>query len=329
MAMTPRGSPISVDVTWNGEPLGPALRVERSDLREHLYWLRSAAECGFTTAVHGRDAHGRLEFVGRWGNGAMARMATTFLAPHLEDQSVPPESLSERVSDLSGDTFRLSGLQAFTDVWDQVQRFRRDPRQLAFLDWGCGCGRISRYLARVGVKRLVGCDLDSEAVRWCAANLRGDFRSCSPDPPLPLGDGEIDIAIASSVFTHLDRDRQQHWLAELRRVLRPGGLLIASVAGLHAYMLGPSRLIRPREKPGSLRARAVAARRRARLRRARIIDGRADPHLDGIAPAGYYRMVYETREFVEQAWTRDFAVVNYLERGLSGHQDLVVLRACS
>jgi ubiquinone/menaquinone biosynthesis C-methylase UbiE len=64
----------------------------------------------------------------------------------------------------------------------------------------------------------------------------------SPAPPLPLDEGEVDIVLASSVFTHLERERQQQWPAELRRVLSPNGLLIASVAGEYAYKLEPSVL---------------------------------------------------------------------------------------
>ncbi len=51
-----------------------------------------------------------------------------------------------------------------------------------------------------------------------------------------------------------------------------------------------------------------------------------DPHLDGIAPPGYYKMVFTTRDFVARAWTRHFTIESYIEQGLAGHQDLVVMR---
>jgi 2-polyprenyl-3-methyl-5-hydroxy-6-metoxy-1,4-benzoquinol methylase len=39
----------------------------------------------------------------------------------------------------------------------------------AILDWGCGCGRISRYLAERAGAKLIGCDIDAENVGGCRA----------------------------------------------------------------------------------------------------------------------------------------------------------------
>jgi SAM-dependent methyltransferase len=39
------------------------------------------------------------------------------------------------------------------------------------------------------------------------------------------------LIYALSVFSHLDEPLQRAWLAEFRRLLRPGGLLVLSVLG--------------------------------------------------------------------------------------------------
>jgi SAM-dependent methyltransferase len=96
------------------------------------------------------------------------------------------------------------------------------------LDWGCGCGRISRHLPRHTDARIVGRDIDPVTVAWSAANLPGDFRLSGLAPPLDLGDGSVDVILAQSVFTHLGEAAQRAWLAELARVLAPGGLLLLS-----------------------------------------------------------------------------------------------------
>ncbi len=326
MALPRGGAFDAIRVSWEGTDLGLASPVDRPDLDSHLYWIRTPRRCGFSLYVPERDACGRLTLIGEHSGRPAALLPSLFMAPQLEETPLPPPALAERVSDLSGDAFRLSGLKAFTDVWDQIAKHKGDPATLTILDWGCGCGRISRYLARAGVRELRGCDIDPEAVQWCSENLPGEFTRCDPEPPLPYHDGEIDAAFASSVFTHLGRDHQQRWLRELRRILAPDGLLVASVAGAYAFMLGTSRLLRPGRTPGSLLTRAVVLRKRFTLRRAGIIDRFPDAHLEGIAPAGYYRMVYETKGFIAQVWTRDFELVSYVERGLAGHQDLVVMR---
>ena len=227
---------------------------------------------------------------------------------------------------MSGDAFRLSGLKAYTDLWDALRQHAPDPAGLRILDWGCGCGRITRYLAVAGVLELRGCDIDAEAIAWCRRNLEGTFSVNAPEPPLPYADGELDVVVASSVFTHLARGHQEMWLRELQRILAPGGLLLASVSGETAFLQEPERRLW-RGRSGSLRHQADFFLRRRRLHQARILDDQRDPWLDGIAPADYYRLVYQTRQFTVDAWSTSFEVLDYVERGYHGHQDLVVMRS--
>ena len=147
-------------------------------------------------------------------------------------------------------------------MWDQIAEHSGDPRGLTILDWSCGCGRISRYLAWAGVSGLRGCDIDPAAVGSCSENVPGEFVRCGTEPPLPYGDGEVDVVVASSVFTHLDRGHQQTWLSELRRIISPEGLLVASVAGEYAFTLGASRLRRPGQAPGPPDSEIYSSRRR-------------------------------------------------------------------
>ena len=56
--------------------------------------------------------------------------------------------------------------------------------------------------------------------------------------PLPYADGQFDLVYAFSVFTHLTERMQHEWIAEVRRVLAPGGLLLFSTKGdSHAHHL--------------------------------------------------------------------------------------------
>ena len=71
--------------------------------------------------------------------------------------------------------------------------------------------------------------------------------------------------------------------------------------------------------------RLVAARPAA-PRLSGIDDAARDPALDGIAPADYYRGVFQSRAYTTELCARWFEVVDYVERGLNGHQDLIVLR---
>lgn len=51
------------------------------------------------------------------------------------------------------------------------------------------------------------------------------------DPPLWLADGEVDLAFAVSVFTHMPWERFNAWVREFARIIKPGGTAAISVLG--------------------------------------------------------------------------------------------------
>ncbi len=159
---------------------------------------------------------------------------------------LPPLSLRQRVG----------GAADFEEVgpW-----FRAEFERLGFwtpgcrlLDVGCGCGRLAytfatdRRLRDLGLE-YTGMDADRRAVRWCRRhitplNLRfgfyhADLRNAYYNPEgqlepatyrFPHPDGSFDLILLTSVFTHLLEDGLRRYLAELRRMLAPGGVAYAS-----------------------------------------------------------------------------------------------------
>lgn len=92
------------------------------------------------------------------------------------------------------------------------------------LDVGCGAGGA---MAVVGPGlRMIGADVSLEACRKSRVN--GERAVCADlAGPLPFRDGAFDVAICSDTFEHLVDPLGL--LAEIRRVLRPGGRLLAHV----------------------------------------------------------------------------------------------------
>jgi SAM-dependent methyltransferase len=90
------------------------------------------------------------------------------------------------------------------------------------LDLGCGKGRFAHALARAGAK-VIGLDRSGAMLAGTAAagyaRVRGSGRR------LPLATAVFDAAIAVEVFEHLHRAAIDEVLGELRRVLRPGGVV--------------------------------------------------------------------------------------------------------
>jgi SAM-dependent methyltransferase len=102
----------------------------------------------------------------------------------------------------------------------------------AVLDFGCGCGRVMRRWATVSGPRFYGCDYNPKLVEWCQRNLTfAEFAVNGLAPPLPYADRAFDFVYALSVFTHLTEPLQHAWMDELRRIIRPGGLLVFTTRG--------------------------------------------------------------------------------------------------
>lgn len=114
---------------------------------------------------------------------------------------------------------------------------------LDVLDFGCGAGRIARWLAPEVIAAggtFQGSDLNPRLSGWCAANLPGSYGSNGLQPPLARGDAGLDLVYAHSVLTHLTEPTATAWLAEIARVLRPGGLaLLTFLDEAYAAAWGP------------------------------------------------------------------------------------------
>jgi SAM-dependent methyltransferase len=101
------------------------------------------------------------------------------------------------------------------------------------LDFGCGAGRTLRhFLGEAERSEFWGADIDEESIAWLADRLSPPLHPVAsrPEPPLGLEYGSFDVIWALSVFTHLV-DSSLPWLLELHRLLRPGGVLIATYMG--------------------------------------------------------------------------------------------------
>ncbi len=146
---------------------------------------------------------------------------------------LPPPRLRRRVGGTSARrAFERIGLSAAEETRRALERSGVDAIQLErWLDFGCGSGRMARHVAAWPfVRELWGVDVDGEAIDWMRRHCPGHWSSIDPSPPTALASEFFDAAYAISVFTHLDEPAGNAWLAEIHRVLKPGGLLIASTS---------------------------------------------------------------------------------------------------
>ena len=107
---------------------------------------------------------------------------------------------------------------------------------LAVLDFGCSSGRVVRVL-RAAYPDLDwhGWDPNRAAVAWAGAHLPGiAFQSGADEPPLPYADAAFAFVYAISIWSHFDRGPALRWLAEMHRIVAPGGHLLITTNGLTA-----------------------------------------------------------------------------------------------
>ncbi len=105
-----------------------------------------------------------------------------------------------------------------------------DGLDLRCLDLACGCGELLYFLQQRGYRNLAGVDLcrdELDAARVCVtAKLVhadvADFLRTAPD-------ASFDFITALNFLEHLPKDLLFTVLTEVRRVLRPGGTLVAMV----------------------------------------------------------------------------------------------------
>jgi 2-polyprenyl-3-methyl-5-hydroxy-6-metoxy-1,4-benzoquinol methylase len=102
------------------------------------------------------------------------------------------------------------------------------------LDWGCGCGRLTRHLLENAddPANVHGIDIDPDNIKWCKHNLaEGSFDHVELYPPTELESQRFDLIIANSVLSHLKLDAMHSWLEEVARLLKPNGLALLSYHG--------------------------------------------------------------------------------------------------
>ena len=148
---------------------------------------------------------------------------------------VPPKELRVRAGPAAADVrfFLESGARDLEMIVEALARDGADVQRLrAVLDFGCGCGRVTRNWARIQGPAIHGCELSQEQIDWCKRNLTfAQFTRNALNPPLGYPDETFDLAYAFSVFTHLPEKLQFDWMGELFRAIRPGGYVLISTHG--------------------------------------------------------------------------------------------------
>ena len=218
---------LDVEILLDGVPLGQAnANGYRHDLEEckigdghHAFWFIPTAPLDDVGKI-------KVKILG----------TDVYLLRHQQEIPVPPDDLIFLVVGARNITpqFLATGaadLNSIKALLDEAE-FKLKPGSRV-LDWGCGCGRVARHWApKADEIYLYGCDINDHLVTWSKQNIPfGSFTCSELRPPLPYTDSYFDLVYGISVFTHLLFDTHYLWMAELWRVLKPGGIAILTAHG--------------------------------------------------------------------------------------------------
>ncbi len=303
----------------NGEPFDRVqYPLPRPDVAARNPYIDGAAESGFVLWKKLADPTANpgdldLTAVDTRTGGPLGPAYLPYHVPGAKRLGPVPDGPHMRrvIGEASAFSFAMGGYTAFR----RLERAVRDAtgRELsafpAVLDWGCGCGRVSRYFLQLPGCRLTGVDVDPENVGWCREHLPGGAFEVVPlRPPTRLPEAGFDLAFGVSVLTHLGEPDQFAWLAELRRALRPGGLALMTFHGEASVVWS-----------------GLSGERYAALRRDGFCE-QPNPLYDAdLGEPDYYRDVFHTADYVRREWGRYFEVVGIKPTWVA-HQDLAVLR---
>ena len=294
------------------ETPAPPLTPEPPTIWENLITLNSDVEPSFRTLARASEFHEGDSRKDEWDD--------LDYRDALERDHYPLPVTEDREGYYGPDHFSYwaSGLKD-ARLLANIVREHGTGELGTFLDLGCASGRVLRHVALEHPDcRAIGCDINRLHVEWCNANLPPNctaFQNHSV-PSLPIESNSLDAVSAYSVFTHIEA-LETAWIAEIRRVLKPGGIawLTVHTEQTLADMDEDWPLWEPTmEHPDT----------------SRLLDDRRNFEGDRMvlrwhADRSYSSNVFYQSEYLTSRWSRILDLIA-LERRLPSFQDVMLMR---
>lgn len=199
-----------------------------------------------------------------------------------------------------------------------------------YLDFGCGVGRIFRlFMKDFKAENMHGIDPLEEFIQICERDFPAEyqFSKIGMRPPTQIASQSIDLITAYSVFSHFSCIQATRWLAEFRRITRPGAILLLTTYGRgHIEYIDKSRM--EDLPPGHQKQKKNIEISGGKEEVYRMFDlGEMMFFLGGATYGQYdYGHAYLDEKFIRRVWGRYFDVVEIVDDYSKLEQILVVLR---
>lgn len=151
---------------------------------------------------------------------------------------LPSEAVQKLTNGLSGTVTLRAAAKLYDNTADLIAKHDPQLRNPRILDFGCGWGRIARFLPQLtAVENIYGTDVDAGLIQVCQDHLHAsNYTAMTSGAALPYPDAMFDVVLSNSVFSHLSEASHRFHVAEIARVLKPGGLFLGTI--LSEYSMG-------------------------------------------------------------------------------------------
>jgi len=237
--------------------------------------------------------------------------------------SVPDPALQQVWNGASGVELAAQSKSFYGKLRELYARHSDRPLSTAsVLDFGCGWGRLTRFLARdVEPGRLYGCDPVEAILDVCEENgVRARLARTDFLPDRPPFERRFDLAFAYSVFTHLSEEAHQSCLQVLHESLRPGGVLVVTVR--------PPEYLRLCERMHPV-VEALGTDYLARLEEPRYLfvpHPAEERHLQYAEGDMSYGETVITLSYIRETWSQAFELLDVAPQVGDLHQVILTLR---
>jgi SAM-dependent methyltransferase len=103
------------------------------------------------------------------------------------------------------------------------------------LDFGCGTGRSTRFLARLGFD-VTGVDTSEDMLRVARAlDPKGDYRAVPGDNMSEFASGSFDLIVSLFTFDNIPSTAKVRIFSDLKGLLRPTGIILSVVSSPEVY----------------------------------------------------------------------------------------------
>ena len=129
-----------------------------------------------------------------------------------------------------------SGQELEEEHWNRYYFASQFVRGKRMLDAACGTGYGTELLSRIA-QEAVGIDISEDAVAYAGQNYRADNLKylAASVTKLPFSDNCFDVVVSYETLEHIDATSQKVFLHEIRRVLKPDGILVMSTPNKNIY----------------------------------------------------------------------------------------------